>query len=159
MRIRRILPLLTVTALLAVLLLSLTGCGILDLESGLLFRATIDNKGAYVTGHESSLLEDELMIPPTYRDRPVVGIDESALAAIPCTSVTIPASVNYIGSLAFYSAHIFGLEEIRFAETEGWYVLETGEEIPPSLLADPAAAAGLFTTGVMVDYTAVRTAD
>lgn len=156
MRAKRYLSLLSAALLLAILMLTLTSCGILDMKSGLYFRATLDNKGCYVTDYSAFLVDDALMIPPSYRGRPVVGIDELALTYATCSSITIPASITYIGAEAFYGGELFSLTELHFAESEGWYVYETGEAIPAALLADPATAARLFTTGVLVDYTVVR---
>ncbi len=158
MRAKRCLSLLSAALLLAILMLMLTSCGILDMQSGLYFRATFDNKGCYVTDYSAWLVDDTLMIPPSYRGRPVVGIDELALIYATCSSITIPASVTYIGAEAFYGGELFDLTELHFAESNGWYVYETSEEIPAALLEDPAAAARLFTTGVLVDYTVVRVA-
>jgi hypothetical protein len=155
MRVKRCFSLLSAVLLLAILMLMLTSCGILDMQSGLYFRATLDNQGCYVTDYSVWLVDDTLMIPPSYRDRPVVGIDELALIYATCSSITVPASVTYIGAEAFLGGE---LTELRFAEPKGWYVYETGEAISAALLKDPEAAARLFTTGALADYTVVRVA-
>lgn len=54
---------------------------------------------------------------------------------------TLPVSVVRIGAGAFRGC--IGLEDVYFAETEGWTA--DGEPIDPAVLADPAAAAKALT--------------
>ena len=58
-------------------------------------------------------------------------------------SVTVPASVTYIGERAFWQSW---LSEAVFAQPQGWTAIAAGERVfvPADTLRDPAAAAALL---------------
>jgi len=80
-----------------------------------LFFVYIDARDAYAVRGIGSCKSRDLVIPPTYNDKPVIGIQTNAFyenAFI--TSVVLPPSIEYIGSSAF--AHALSLKMITFGD-------------------------------------------
>ncbi len=85
------------------LFVSCTGCSVLLNEDEDL-RLVRSDDGTYymVFGNGSSTVDGDVVIPSTYKDKPVKGIAPNAFfGCTGLTSVTIPGSVKSIGSNAF----------------------------------------------------------
>ena len=81
---------------------------------GLRYTPTEDGEG-YVVSATDDVTAEDLVIPATYKEKPVVKISGSGFEEQESIiSVTIPASVQAIGPHAFYGCG--RLETVRFAE-------------------------------------------
>ena len=125
--------LLALLAVLVVSCLALTGC-VETNDSEVLSYELLEDKTYCVVGvgtNYSPTLDNDIIIPPKYRGRPVTAIGEYAFQEtiyhqISINSITIPASVKYIGKYAFYSSGILSItfEEGSKLESIGSYAFE-----------------------------------
>ena len=87
--------------MLAALLGLLTSAYAIETEQ---FEYSVDNGEAKVTGLTNAGKDAEMLsIPETINDIPVTRIAGDAIKGAKCYGITIPNSVRYIGSYAFYS--------------------------------------------------------
>ncbi len=73
-------------------------------EAGLIFALSNDEASYSVIGIVESFTGNNIKIPGTYLDLPVISIGENAFKNYLCvTSITIPESIENIGQKAFYN--------------------------------------------------------
>ncbi len=138
--------------------------------SKLTYEAKFGNSCYYVTGIDAEETSTDIVIPATHNNKPVKGINENAFNAdeigIAITSVTMPASIEFIGAYAFNSSAITSvtipaavneihqyafycdtLQTVTFESTTGWGYLAIGASVnAEAVTVSNATAATKFKT-------------